>query len=107
MLKKTLSLLFRTEETRKIALALLTEVRNRQNIENPYSSAEYHEFCKKNNFSEASYQSVLSILRENGLLVKSGGHHEGKLEINTYFVQQLLIELFEFLNAKYKNPEES
>ena len=79
MLEKTLELLFRTAKTRKIALALLREVRDRQNTENPYSAEEYHRFCEKHNFKESSYQSVVSTLRNCGLLVKSGGHLEGDM----------------------------
>ena len=107
MLEKTLRLLFRTPKTRKIALALLIEVRDRQTSENPYTSDEYHEFCKEHNFKETSYQNVLSTLRNNGLLVKSGGHHEGRLDINYHFPLELASELYEFLHAKYKDPEES
>ena len=107
MLEKTLRLLFRNDKTIEIALAILREVRNRQNTENPYTSDEYHEFCKEHNFKETSYQNVLSTLRNNGLLVKSGGHHEGRLDINYHFPLELASELYEFLHAKYKNAEES
>ena len=107
MLRKTLALLFRTHETRKIALTLLMEVRDRQTTESPYSAEEYHEFCRKRNFKESSYQNVVSTLRNCGLLVKSGGHHEGKFYVNYHFPLELASELYEFLNAKYKNPEES
>lgn len=57
--------------------------------------------------SEQPYQNVLSRLREHGLLVKSGGHHEGRLDINYAFVLKLTSELFAFLDAKYKNPDGS
>ena len=107
MLEKTLSLLFRTQETRNIALALLREVRDRQNTADPYTSDEYHEFCRKHNFKETSYQTVLATLRNSGLLVKSGGHHGGRYDINYDFPLELASELFEFLGAKYKNPEDS
>jgi len=107
MLEKTLALLFRTQETRKIALALLTEVRNRQNSKNPYSAEEYHKFCKDHNFKESSYQSVVATLRNCGLLVKSGGHHGGRYDINYHFVLKLAGELFKFLGVRYKNPEDS
>ena len=107
MLKKTLSLLFRNDKTVGIALAILTEVRDRQNSENPYSAEEYHEFCREHNFKESSYQNVVSTLRNCGLLVKSGGHHGGRYDINYDFPLELASELFEFLHAKYKNPEES
>jgi len=50
---------------------------------------------------------VLSTLRNSGLLVKSGGHHEGRLNINYHFPLELASELYEFLHAKYKNPEDS
>jgi len=40
-------------------------------------------------------------------LLKTGGHHEGRLDINSYFVLELANELLEFLDAKYKNPEET
>lgn len=106
MLKKTLSLLFRKEETRRIALTLLMEVRDRQKTENPYTSDEYHEFCRKHNFKEASYQSVLSTLRNCGLLLKSGGHHGGRYDIDCFFVVDLIRELFKFLSVKYKDPQE-
>ena len=87
-------------------MALLREVRDRQSTENPYTSDEYHEFCKKHNFNEASYQSVLSTLRNCGLLAKSGGHHVGRYDINYAFVLELLIELYEFLGAKQKKSKE-
>ena len=100
MLEKTLRLLFRTHETRKIALALLREVRERQNTADPYTSDEYHEFCKEHDFKESSYQSVVSTLRNCGLLVKSGGHHGGRYDINYRFALDLSSELYEFLGAK-------
>ena len=100
MLKKTLSLLFRTQETRRIALALLTEVRDRHNTENPYSAEEYHDFCRNHGFKESSYQNVVSTLRSCGLLVKSGGHHGGRYDINYRFALVLSSELFEFLGAR-------
>lgn len=103
MLEKTLALLFRTQETRRIALTLLMEVRDRTNTENPYTSDEYHEFCKEHNFKESSYQSVVSTLRSCGLLVKSGGHHGGRYDINYHFALELAGELFQFLGAKYKS----
>jgi hypothetical protein len=90
-----------------MALAILTEVRDRQGTESPYSAEEYHEFCKECNFKETSHQNVLSTLRNSGLLVKSGGHHEGRLNINYHFPLELASELYEFLHAKYKNPEDS
>ena len=102
MLEKTLGLLFRTSKTRKIALALLREVRDRQTSENPYTSDEYHEFCKEHHFSEESYQNVLATLRDCGLLVKSGGHHGGRYDINYHFPIELASELFRFLGARYK-----
>ena len=102
MLEKTLSLLFRTQETRKIALALLREVRERQNTADPYTSDEYHEFCRNHDFKESSYQTVVSTLRNCGLLVKSGGHHGGRYDINCHFPLELASELFEFLGAKHK-----
>ena len=105
MLEKTLLLLFRTQETRKIALTLLREVRERQNTADPYTSDEYHEFCRKHNFKESSYQSVVSTLRNCGLLVKSGGHHGGRYDINYHFPLELASELFKFLGAKHKNPQ--
>ena len=107
MLKKTLALLFRNDKTVGIALALLTEVRDRQNTENPYTADEYHDFCREHNFKEESYQNVLKTLRDSGLLVKSGGHHGGRYDINYHFPLELASELYKFLNAKYKNPEES
>lgn len=107
MLEKTLALLFRNDKTVGIALAILTEVRDRQNSENPYSAEEYHEFCREHNFKESSYQNVVSTLRNCGLLVKSGGHHEGKFYVNYHFPLELASELYEFLHAKYKNPEGS
>jgi hypothetical protein len=103
MLEKTLALLFRTQETRKIALALLTEVRDRQNTENPYSAEEYHDFCRRHDFKESSYQNVVSTLRNCGLLVKSGGHHGGRYDINYHFPLELAGELFKFLGAKYRH----
>lgn len=103
MLEKTLALLFRTQETRKIALALLKEVRSRQTTADPYTSDEYHEFCRKHNFKESSYQSVVSTLRNCGLLVKSGGHYGGRYDINYHFPLDLASELFQFLGAKYKS----
>ena len=107
MLEKTLALLFRTHETRKIALTLLVEVRNKQTTENPYTSDEYHKFCREHEFKESSYQSVVSTLRNCGLLVKSGGHHGGRYDINYYFPLELAGELYEFLHAKHKNPKGS
>ena len=107
MLEKTLRLLFRTHETRKIALALLREVRDRQNTENPYTSDEYHKFCREHECKESLYQSVVSTLRNCGLLVKSGGHHGGRYDINYAFVLELAGELYKFLNAKYKSSPNS
>lgn len=107
MLEKTLALLFRNDKTIRIALAILTEVRNRQNTQNPYTSDEYHKFCENNNFKESSYQNVVSTLRNCGLLVKSGGHHGGRYDINYHFPLKLASELFEFLGAKYKNLQDS
>ena len=107
MLEKTLSLLFRTQETRNIALAILREVRDRQNTADPYTSDEYHEFCKIHNFKESSYQSVVATLQNCGLLVKSGGHHGDRYDINYHFVLESASELYEFLHAKYKSPEDS
>ena len=104
MLEKTLRLLFRTQETRRIALTLLIQVRDRQNAENPYTSDEYHEFCKKHEFKESSYQNVVATLRNCGLLVKSGGHHGGRYDINYHFALELASELFQFLGARYTNP---
>ena len=103
MLEKTLSLLFRTQETRRIALTLLVEVRDRQTTENPYTSDEYHKFCREHSFKESSYQSVVATLRNNGLLVKTGGHHGGRYDINYHFPLELASELFQFLGAKYKS----
>ena len=100
MLEKTLALLFRTHETRKIALTLLVEVRDRQTTENPYSAEEYHDFCRGHGFKESSYQNVVSTLRNCGLLVKSGGHHGGRYDINYSFALDLSSELYEFLGAK-------
>lgn len=105
MLEKTLKLLFRTQDTQRIALVLLTEIRDRQNTENPYTSDEYHELCKKHNFSEQSYQNVLNTLREHELLIKTGGHHGGRYDINYSFVSRFASELFEFLGAKYKKED--
>ena len=102
MLEITLSLLFRTDDTCKVALALLSEVRDKQTAEEPYTSEEYHEFCQKHKFSEQSYQNVPSKLREHDLLVESGGHHEGRLDINYAFVVKLTSELFAFLGSKYR-----
>jgi hypothetical protein len=103
MLEKTLSLLFRTQETRKIALALLMEVRDRQTSGNPYTSDEYHKFCMDHCIKESSYQGVVATLRNCGLLVKSGGHHGGRYDINYAFVLELAGELYKFLNARYKS----
>ena len=100
MLEKTLSLLFRTRETRKIALALLKEVRSRQTTVDPYTSDEYHDFCRGHDFKESSYQNVVSTLRNCGLLVKSGGHHGGRYDINCRFAVDLSSELYEFLGAR-------
>ena len=107
MLQKTLALLFRTHETRRIALTLLVEVRDRQTTENLYTSDEYHKFCEKHEFKESSYQSVVSRLRNCGLLVKSGGHHGGRYDINYRFPLELASELYEFLGAKHKAPADS
>jgi len=107
ILEKTLALLFRTRETRKIALALLVEVRDRQTSQNPYSAEEYHGFCLGHGFKESSYQNVVSTLRNCGLLVKSGGHHGGRYDINYRFPLKLTSELYKFLGAKHKNIEES
>ena len=100
MLEKTLALLFRTHETRKIALTLLMEVRDRQTSEDPYSAEEYHDFCKNHGFKESSYQNVVSTLRNCGLLVKSGGHHGRRYDISYSFALDLSSELYEFLGAK-------
>jgi hypothetical protein len=107
MLEKTLSLLFRNDKTIGIALAILTEVRDRQDTVNPYSAEEYHDFCRNHGFKESSYQNVVSTLRNCGLLVKSGGHHGGRYDINYHFPLELADELFKFLGAKCKNPEDS
>ena len=107
MLKKTLALLFRNDKTVGIALAILTEVRDRQDTENPYSAEEYHDFCGRHGFKESSYQSVVSTLRNCGLLVKSGGHHGGRYDINYHFPLELASELYEFLHARHRNPEDS
>ena len=48
---------------------------------------------------------VVATLRNSGLLVKSGGHHGGRYDVNYHFPLELASELYEFLNAKYKNPE--
>jgi len=100
MLKKTLALLFRNDKTVGLALAILTEVRDRQDTENPYSAEEYHKFCREHKFKESSYQNVVSTLRNCGLLVKSGGHHGGRCDINYRFALDLSSELYEFLGAK-------
>jgi hypothetical protein len=107
MLEKTLALLFRTHETRKIALILLVEVRDRQTSENPYSAEEYHDFCRGHGFKESSYQNVVSTLRNYGLLVKSGGHHGGRYDISYHFPLELASELYHFLHARHRNPEDS
>ena len=105
MLDKTISLLFRTRETQRIALKLLMTIRNRQIAGKPYTADEYHEFCKEHGFSEQTYQGVLSKLRQHGIVQKKGGHHAGRITLNTYFVFQLLQEWNEFLGVGYAKPE--
>ena len=97
-LTKTLQILFpRKEKQRKIALTLLLEIRNRQFTSSKYNSAEYHDFCKKHGIKESDYSYVLGILRDKGLVIKKGGHHEGEYTISTEFWDSLLKELHEFL----------
>ncbi|MEM3874691.1 MAG: hypothetical protein QXU45_06125 [Candidatus Bathyarchaeia archaeon] len=102
-LEKTISLLF-DPKTRNLAITLLMEIRNRQNTENPYKSKEYVEFCKRHGFQQTQYYSVLSKLRDYGIVYKTGGHHEGVYRINSYFIFQLLKEWMEFLGVEYSNP---
>ena len=99
-LTKTLQILFpREEKLRKIALTILIEIRKRQHTANKYCSAEYHDFCKKHGIKEYNYQTVLSALKERGLVIKKGGHHEGEYTISTDFWDSLLKELHEFLGS--------
>ncbi|MEM3617345.1 MAG: hypothetical protein QXJ31_05475 [Candidatus Bathyarchaeia archaeon] len=102
-LEKTISLLF-DPKTRNLATTLLIEIKNRQDTNNPYKSNEYQQFCKKYGFEQSTYYSVLSKLREYGIVYKSGGHHEGVYRINSYFIFQLLKEWMEFLGVEYSNP---
>ena len=98
-LVNTLKILFpRQEKHRKLALIILLEIRNRQYTSNKYNSAEYHEFCKKHSIKEYNYQTVLSALKDKGLVIKKGGHHEGEYTISTDFWDVLMKELHEFLS---------
>jgi len=103
VLEKTISLLF-DPKTRVVAQTLLTEIRNRQNTGNPYLADEYMEFCKKYGFELSTYYSVLSKLREYGLVMKTGGHHKGCYKINSHFIFQILKEWLEFLGVEYGKP---
>jgi len=104
MLDKTLKLLFRTTETQRIAQILLVEIRDRQNAGKPYTADEYHNFCKLKGIEEQKYQSVLSKLRQAGLVVKKGGHHAGTITLNSHFILYLLKEWNEFLGVEYGKP---
>jgi len=103
VLEKTVSLLFEPK-TRKLAQILLTEIRNRQETNNPYKADEYQDFCKKYGFSQTQYYTVLSKLRDFGLVRKYGGHHEGCYAVNSHFILQLLKEWLSFLGANYEKP---
>lgn len=97
-LTNTLKFLFpRKEKHRKLALTILLEIRNRQYTSNKYNSAEYHDFCKEHGIKEHDYQYVLSALKDKGLVIKKGGHHEGEYTISTEFWDSLVRELHEFL----------
>jgi len=99
-LTNTLEILFpRQEEHRKLALIILLEIRNRQYTSNKYNSAEYHDFCKKHGIKEYNYQTVLSTLKDKGLVIKKGGHHEGEYTISTDFWDSLVKELHKFLGS--------
>lgn len=102
-LEKTISLIF-DPKTRNVARMLLTEIRNRQNTDNPYHADEYGEFCKEHGFEQSTYYSVLSKLREHGIVMKTGGHHKGVYRINSYFIFQLLRELLDFVGVEYRKP---
>jgi Cdc6-like AAA superfamily ATPase len=103
VLEKTISMLF-DPKTRILAQTLLTEIRNRQDTDNPYKADEYQEFCKKHGFSQNQYYTILSKLRDVGIVRKYGGHHEGAYAINSHFILQLLKEWLEFLGAEYGEP---
>ena len=104
MLDRTLKLLFRTTETQRIAKILLTEIRDRQNAGDPYTADEYHQFCKLKGIDEQKYQTALSKLRKAGLVVKKGGHHAGRITLNSHFILYLLKEWNEFLGVQYGKP---
>lgn len=99
-LVNTLEILFpRQEKHRKLALIILLEIRNRQYTSSKYNSTEWKEFCKKHSIKEHTYQTVLSTLRDWGLVLKKGGHHEGEFTISTEFWDSLMKELHEFLGS--------
>jgi len=65
-----------------------------------YTAKEWKEFCQRVGCKKEEYQYVLSNLREWGLVLKKGGHHEGQFTVSTEFWDSLLKELHEFLGGE-------
>lgn len=98
-LDKTLGLIFRTVKKREKALLILTEMRNRKQT-NPYRAEEYHDFCKKHEMKEEHYQSILSVLKDKGLIVKVGKLQTGYFKLSNQFIFSLLGEFFNFIHGR-------
>jgi hypothetical protein len=79
--------------TSRIALLLLTEIRDRDRIQKPYQTNEWKDFCERYNIPERSYHHAKRILERNHVIVKE---KPGKLSINLAFASDLEQELIEW-----------
>lgn len=100
LLQKTLSILIpRSEMNKRIALQILLEYRNRMHTKERYDATEWKEFAERLGISESKFQSVQNSLRDAGMLLKRGGHHEGEYTISTKWLDELINEWHGFLTT--------
>jgi len=98
VLDKILKICFvKSPESRKIALELLIEVKKRQDTDNPYTSTDMHEFCRKHGFSEGKYSDMLSVLVSRGLIHREKGTRIFRIDYT--FIHQLEDEFMDFLKS--------
>ncbi len=81
-------------EKRRIAAALLCEIRNRRSAEKPFCASDGREFCKNHSFSYWTYQDVRERLEKARVLKKDGS--EFRITLHPFI--EILEQLEDFLN---------